>query len=589
MKKNVVKIFFGIVIATLMLAMIACDDGSGGGGGGDKVKDCGDGKHVDNNADGKCDVCGKELPKEGWEKIESVDRKDMYSRFLLGFTNVAYELSEEKVKAKKQVTIDGAGLFRLNNNDFYLNVKGKYDGSEPTQIRDKTIFAVDISNKEKVDAESRLLSLHLYKDDLYLAIGENKVQFDVVNGSWTNYYPYSMKKPTSDSLSNLAGMLSSFIKLKSEPAALTRRNSNKLEYKYSIEVDVKESLNSIFNKGLNSLKVSETDAEKIKSFAASVFGISVEQLNKGQIPDSTMTMMFIISGEKIQSVVCEAEIDMSHSDSELIDTDKLKLYAEINDLKITNDYAQGVKIDFVNNKEELDSYQKYSDAVYSLKVPIKVKDDEQGSEPVYNNYDFNVITRVFQDNSKDNFVFLEYYDKTEKIVDRALYVYDDVAYVVKNVDGKETCLYQMNVDLSDLANRLMRNDLNGSSKMDIYKLISYALRSLAISETEIKVRVDNDFFTDVWYNFEDMLMYIEGLDDSSQLLEIKEVKDFIDFIKTNCVYFTFEYDNDDLLKIIGGKDREIEKIVEKLEKFKTELPEPDNGESKTPENEGNAE
>ena len=157
MKKNVVKIFFGIVIATLMLAMIACDGSSGGGTtpGGTTVKDCGDGKHVDKNADGKCDVCGKDVPKDGWEKIESVDRKDMYTKFLLGFTNVAYELSEDKVSQKKQVTVDGSGLFRLNDNDFYLTVKGKYDGSDAEQIREKTIFAVDVANKEKINAESR--------------------------------------------------------------------------------------------------------------------------------------------------------------------------------------------------------------------------------------------------------------------------------------------------------------------------------------------------------------------------------------------------------------------------------------------------
>lgn len=585
MKKNVVKIFFGIVIATLMLAMIACDGNSGGGTtpGGTTVKDCGDGKHVDKNADGKCDVCGKDVPKDGWEKIESVDRKDMYTKFLLGFTNVAYELSKDKVSQKKQVTVDGSGLFRLNDNDFYLTVKGKYDGSDAEQIREKTIFAVDVANKEKINAESRLFSLHLYKDDLYLAIGNNKVQFDIVDGSWTNYYPHSMNKPTSQSLSNLAGMFSSLVKLKAEPIGLTRRNSNKLEYKYSIDVDLKESLVNVFNKGLSQLKVSDLNAEKIKNFAASVFGITVEQLNKGEIPDSELTLEYIVSGEKIQSVVGEAEIDMSHSDSELIDGDKLKIYAEINDLKITNDYAQGVKIDFVNDSEELASYKKYSDAVYSLKVPIKVKGDDDNGEPVYNNYDFNVLTRIFQDNSKDNFIFLEYYNKTDNIVDRGLYVYDDVAYVVKNIDGREECIYQMNVDLSDLATRLVSNELNGTEKMDVYKLISYAFRSLAISESEIKFKVDSAFFTDVWYNFDDMLAYIEGLDESSQLLEIPEVKDFIDYVRTNCVYFTFKYDDSDLLKVIGGNDKEISKVVEKLSAYKATQPEESEKEKETEE------
>ena len=88
----------------------------------------------------------------------------------------------------------------------------------------------------------------------------------------------------------------------------------------------------------------------------------------------------------------------------------------------------------------------------------------------------------------------------------------DKVELLENPDGDK-----FNLDLTDLANRVVANDLGGEQTLDVYEMIAYFLRNLAISNTEIGFMINSGFFTSVWYNFDDMLAYVDGLDEGTQL------------------------------------------------------------------------
>ena len=554
MKKKFVFVLVTIFAITLALFLCSCVDTPKDDTGGGTDKPITD--------------------KDGWEKISSIENKDMYTKFLLGFTNVAYELSEDRVNAKGAVTIDGSAAFSLNDNNFYLSAKGKYDSSDSSKIRERAILAVELSTSETFAKEGRLVFASIYNDELYLAIGENKVRFDISRSRWTDYYPYEMKEQNSQDLSNIAGMLASYVKLNENPVGYTRRNSNKEEFKYSININLKQTLTELC-KGMGTITKDEKLIANVKNFIASLLGITVEQLEAGETPQSDMTLNFIVSGNQIQSVTGNASIDLSKSDSQLIEEDELNIGAEIENLKITNKYGEGVAIDFVNDTNELQSYTRYNEAVYYLSIPIKKYDDNDVA--ISNNYDLNVTTRVFQEDSQENFIFFEYRNLLDDIVERALYVYNDKAYVfVKEEEQKEAeCIYTLDIDLSDLATRLLTNDLNGTQKIDVYALIAYFLRNLAITETEIGFLITEDFYTNVWYNFEDMIAYIDNLDIEHNIDELPKVRAFIDYFKTNEVILTINFSDSEMLQIIKEDSKQITNVLAKLDKVEINVPDED--------------
>lgn len=499
---------------------------------------------------------------DGWES-KTVDPQSMYIDFLSGFVNVAYELSANRVNANKQITGDAKVRFIVNDNEFWLTVKGKYDCSDPSLVRDKTIVAINLEKDGSSEADGKnveLISAYIYKDELYFAIGDNKVKFSMGSFDWTSYYPFPMKNYNSDDMKTIAGALVSIVKLNKMPDVKYRRNSSKEEYKYDLDVDVKTTIYNLVN-NLSKFVSDKKLVNEIKNFISGVFGISVKELEEGNMPDCSMVVNYFISGKQIAGLKAELNIDMKNSNSYMFDEDKLKLEVDIDNVTITNDWANGVKIEFVTNSSELNSYKSYSNAIYDLSIPIAIYDENHNS--VADDYKLNVVTKVFQDDNTKNFIFVEYVNNLTQKVDRALYVYDNKAYIYSTKNGKTEpeFLIRFDVDLSDIASRIFANDLNGDSKLDIYALVAYVLRNMTITDNEVKLAITNDFFNKVWYNFYDLINYV---DSDSALRNDENVNAFLEYVVKNEVLFIIEYDNEDVLNIIENTDKRIDKILEVL-------------------------
>lgn len=541
MKKRVLLlVVLALVLSAFLCACVPNQDNNVNNGNND---------NNDNNTD-------------GWES-KTVDPQNMYIDFLSGFVNIAYELSANKVNVNKQITGDAKVRLIVNGNEFWLTFKGKYDCTDPSLIRDKTIVAINLEKDQSAKGnkeDGELIAAYIYKNELYFAIGDNKVKFSLENSKWTDYYPYQMKNYNSDDLKTLAGALVSIVKLNKTPDVKYRRNSSKEEYKYDLDIDLKSTICNLVN-NLGKFVSDKKLVNEIKNFISGIFGISIEQLEEGDIPDCSMLVKYFISGKQIAGLKTEINIDMKNSNSYMFNEDNLKLEFDIDKVNITNNWSNGVKIEFVTDSEELKSYKSYSDAIYDLSIPIAIYDENHNS--VSDDYKLNIVTRVFQDDNTKNFIFLEYINNLTQKADRAFYVYDNKAYIysIRNGKTEPEFLSRLDIDLSDIATRIFINDLEGDSKFDIYALIAYGLRNLTITDEEIKLAITKDFFEKVWYNFYDLIDFV---DHDNVLRNDEDISNFLNFVVKNEVLFVIKYDDKEILSIVENTDKYIVNILEKL-------------------------
>ena len=313
--------------------------------------------------------------------------------------------------------------------------------------------------------------------------------------------------------------------------------------------------------------------ESIQTFIASVLGVSDDEFEAGDVPESSMVLDFAISGSDLQALRCKVGVGLADSAKKLFGTDTLSVDLDLSKVQFTNDYNNGVSIAFANNIAEQRTYAVNSSAVYALSAPIRLY---AGNTTTPDHYQLNVITRVLQGDQGENFLFLEYYDTEKRAVERALYVYRDKGYIISVVEDPETgekrseCVYRFDVDLSDVANRVVANDLNGNAEFDdesVYKLIAYCLKSISIDRSQLNIRVSKDLFSDVWYNFSDMVNYVDAGTSDHGMKENAQVVEFLQYLTTNVIILCISFSDSELMNIIQENDASITTILGKLTEY----------------------
>ena len=195
----------------------------------------------------------------------------------------------------------------------------------------------------------------------------------------------------------------------------------------------------------------------------------------------------------------------------------------------------------------------------------------QNDDAVATDYITKVTTRVFQEDSSTNYLFFEYFNKKENAVERAVYLYDGYLYIYgPDKNNERKFLHKSAVDLSDIASRTVSNSFNGKSKMDIYKLIGYVFNNTSITAEELRVLVTEKLFTDVWYNFYDMIDYLDAMTpDYDWKTENPDLLEFEKYMITNEILFTIEYSSE-FIDILRPDDERITEIVNRLKNAQIE-------------------
>ena len=127
--KNITKLFMLLLTLTLAFSLFAC--GGGGSDDGDKCDEC-----VDANNDGKCDVCGEEIPEEPAADIALIEDGVPNFSIVLG--------SGISTDVRKYVDQNIVGKLR---NSYDIEITSAQEGSTNDVEQEIEILIGDVSSR----------------------------------------------------------------------------------------------------------------------------------------------------------------------------------------------------------------------------------------------------------------------------------------------------------------------------------------------------------------------------------------------------------------------------------------------------------
>lgn len=504
--------------------------------------------------------------EEGWTTVEN---PNIYNAFLLGCTNVAFQGSKSAIEGNKGVmTMDSKLKLTLDGSSLWIILKGKYKKTAQDDPKDTTIVSFEICTEETPTADNRIIGVYLYKNKLYFALGKdfeesqqknNKVSVSLNNFAWTEYFPYEMERMDSKKISGLSGVLASSLMTNKANKGEYRRKDGVDEYRYSMDIDLAKSIPALFETlSKPGVGIQAEIVKKAKEFVAVFYGIEESEVMGDNIPDSNVVINFSTHNSIISALNCSFDIDLKGR-TQLFDGGKMQSSVSMEKLSIGKDYS-AVKIPFANDDKEQKNYVSFTGSTFSVDIPL---DEYRNNNIVANNSMLKITTKFYQGDSREDFVFAEYRDKETNNLKKGIYIYNDILYFFALKDGAYTCLCSLDVnDIGDLATRIATNDLGGTNTFEPTKLFAYIINGVSLEQSSVRFSIKPNFYSDVWYNFEDLCSYIDSFVEEN-VLEVPGIRDFYDYVKTNEVIMTLRTDVP-FMNIITGSDTYINGVVSML-------------------------
>lgn len=487
--------------------------------------------------------------KSEWKTITTPSTADIFSDLLGGGTSVISELSKTNINSKNpKVSLNSKVKVALNDNDFWAALKLNYDNNE----KQNAMLAFEVTGKED-SYEDLLVGFYLYQQRIYVAIGQSKFSVNCDYEVWENYFPFNFKN--SAGLSATALLISSFVVQEKDALAQERYLDGRKYTNYKLYLNLSASL-AKFVKSLDSADgiIDKAKLEKYDELIKNFIGVGIKEIGEGKFPKSSLILDFTLAETKVSELKLFIDIKEINNGGNLFDGENLKIDLDLKTLKLAK---TNTSIPFVTNDymAERSKYVYYKDNAFRATFDV---DKENSSE----DYQIDFTAKVFQDKTSDNYLFMEYTNKSTNKVDRALYVYEDIVYFYEIIDGEEVCTLSMPTDLTELANRTVNNDFGGTATLDWADLLSYAIGAFNIKSDRLTFDYSRDAFRRLWYNFDDMIAFVDGHFDEN-ILEVEEIKSFFDFLYTPSV-ISARYDKK-FLDVVPETDERLKLTVQKIE------------------------
>ena len=522
MKKKMFLLF--AVVVTLMLALVGC-------GETDKPKP------NKNNDD-----------KGGWTVIESPSMTDVYKTFLSGFTSIAGEFSKSKLKTSPKVSADASFNLSANKNSFWASMRLNYNNNTP----ETTMLSFELFPNENSSAEDLTFGAYIYREQLFLQFGEStKFSLDLKASQWAAYFPFDN---TDVSMDKLALFLSSAIVTSEDTKGKSRMNGLAEEYNYVLNIDLSKSLKNLLSSG----EISGSDLNSYGEIVSGVFGVTIDEIKAGEFPKSNVKVDFTTSNRKMSAFNMDLEMDeIKNKSGTVFGEDSLKLNLEMQKFAISKD---SVSVPFVldENKENRDTFVYYKDNAFKLTFDSYVQ-VEENAQPKKYLADFKA--KVFQEDSTDNYAFVEMKDPDTKKPQEGIYVYKNTAYIYTTENGEYVCKVSFPLDLSLIANKTVNNDFvpaDQRKSINWLDAAGYIIKNVKVEKKGIGFFYDNDFYKNIWINMYDMLDYIDDLFEEN-LYEQADIKYFCNLMIKNPSELYFSYDKA-FIKVVADNDAELTAI-----------------------------
>ncbi len=497
------------------------------------------------------------IPEDGWITLSTVTPSDVYTKLLGGFTSIAGDFSKSSIRQSPKLSVDTKLKLVVNNNPFWVTLKANYLNTAPAD----TMLALEVSTEED-KYTSNILEVYLYKEKLSIGIGETKISFAMPADNWTSAFPFDIALDSSDAVQKTAILLAQTVDLEDESiVGKTRLNGTVEEYCFDFKIVLPTTLKKIFDFINNNTDATYKDiVDKYGAIITNIFGVTMDEVRTGDFPDSTVKLSFTTSSRKISAFKLNFDVDISkQKDTMLFPGENLKIDLEL--MKFVTSKKDNVSIDFVVNNAKQSKYISYVDKAFKVSADMTMYGATQLD------YKLNVTAKIFQKDSIDNYLFLEVLNSKNAIV-KAVYFYKNRCFYYDWVNNKLECVYKFYLDVSEVAAKIVDNDFKNDkgeplSQLNVLNMVSYFIGSLRINDDGVRLIVKDDFFTNVWFNFDNLVDYINSLY-VEDLAEITELVVARDFLAKNHYSLFIEY-SQSLIKVLEDTDTEITNITNKLE------------------------
>ncbi|MBR1747923.1 MAG: hypothetical protein IJ735_06935 [Clostridia bacterium] len=559
-------IVFG-ALAMILVAVLLCSCG----GGGSTKKGSGSGS-------------GSGETSEKWVKTSDLTKQDVYSKLWASLTTVAKDLSiDELDHGSKVLGLNGKVKLQINKNDFWLSLKTNYNYKD----RDNAMFSLELSDNERSDTtystDDLYLGLYLYKQKLYIAIGTTKFSVDLKTEVWNKSFPFDYKDNSgsiSSSLKNPAIILGMIVVLKDDEFVQKKRDVGATtELNFVLDIDTAKTLKKIvdlLNGALNKEISDPNTLNALDEILTGVLGISVEDIESGNIPESSLKVDFTTTTtNKISALSATLKVEDSDNHNTIFNGEDVEISVDMKSFKINN---SNVSIPFVNsdNDAEREKYVYFLDSAFRFScIEERIVDGRK------EDYTLSITAKIFQEQRNKNFAFLDCIDEDDNVV-MAGAVYNDVAKLFKRVDGELVCTVSLPLDISTVAEKVVANDFakvvqndDGTetvvkSEFNVMTALGYVFGALRVNAENISLIVDKDLFSSVWFNFYDALEYLNGLFDEDLFTDVDAIVEFKEYIVDVDRTIYLPYDRS-FLYVVNDNEKQLFESIRRFENSEPEL------------------
>jgi hypothetical protein len=535
MKKKLVLIL-SILTFILALSMTACDFG------GD-----------DSTVEPEITV------DDSWSVIEAPTPTDVYNKFLSGFMNVATDFSVSSLESSPFIGADAKLKVSINGIDLWTTFKGNYNNNN----RSNAMFAFEISTVED-SYDDIIAAIYLYDEVMFVTLGDSQFKFAMYESQWDSMFPFELALDNSKEINNMASFLYLIFDIEDDVInGKTRLNGLVEEYNYNFSLDLAGTLTKVQSYLDDSDSSDDIEIlNRINQIFSNILGVTLDDVSNGRVPDAQLDMDFTVANTKISDLNLSVHIDQSGEyANSLFDGEDVDVDVELITMETSK---SSISIDFVNSTEKQSEFLSYIEGDYTFKINLdmnKVSDLETGD---LQEYTLVLTTKVFQEDSTNNYFMIEFTNIDTSVVEKAIYFYGNEMYIFDTVDNDLVCLGKLDLDLTQLATNIYDNNLGSAveEEADFLNIITYIIGALKIESDTIKVNFTEKFFTQIWYNYESTLDYINNqvVEDLAENADILAIESFISENNSIC---TFDLDQE-FIFLVDDTDDSVVATIDRI-------------------------
>ncbi len=510
----------------------------------------------------------KDKPKteepDTWTVIAAPDESDMYQTLIQAAMGSLKDISDQKVNNTNPIfSIDTKLKLEFNDFSLWFVFKMNYKLEDETVTDDKSElkFSAEIMNEEETEV---ILGAYFMKGSLYLKLmdGEaGKLQFPIKNQVIGDLFPIEYKEIK---IPDIALMLSGGIVINGDISGKSRLDGTIPEFQYSFDINLPATLQAIVDSfELETLE--GFDAATLSSIIEKVLGVTLDEIEAGELPESSVKVNFATSGQKLTNFKLDLSVDQEEgTQNTLFGGGDIALSVDLVKLTINKEYTS---IPFFTNKilvgedqvNEYTTYPNYIEQSFGIRLPVT----ELGATAAENK-DFTIKAEMKLDLEEvnGNDVLIEILNSEDEAV-TGIYFDDGILYLYTTLDGDYQQREALELDIVQLFQKIQDGVTIDNPVPDVKRealeYVAFVIGALRLSDESISFIMDKNFFDVLFPGFVNIVEYgnelLGGDMDLGQMMrDAFGGVDLVTYITTSTYEFTLDLSDDaeNFVYIIDG-------------------------------------